>query len=99
MIDGKWQLTTSSPRGDVVAILEVKADGGAATGSLSNDDGSVDITQGKFDGKELTYRFEADLPPLGHTKAKVALTFDGETLKGKTKLLIGSFDVVGVRID
>jgi len=99
MIDGKWQLTTHSPRGDIVATLDVKTDGGAATGTLSNEEGSVDITHGKLDGNELTYRFEANIAPLGKTKAKVALTYDGEKLKGKTKLLVGSFDVDGVRVE
>jgi len=98
MIDGKWQLTTHSPRGDIVAILDVKTDGETVTGTISNDDGSVDITHGKFDGKELTYRFEADIAPLGKTKAKMALTPDGDTLKGKAKLLVGSFNVDGVRV-
>ena len=64
MIDGKWELTTKTPKGSVVAVLEVKTDGGVATGTLSNKDGSIPISNGKFDGTELTYKFEADFAEI-----------------------------------
>jgi len=98
MVDGKWKLTTFTPRGEVVAVLDVKVDDGVATGTLSNDDGSINISNGKFDGKELTYKFNAETP-LGQAKGKAILEPDGEQLNGKVKLLVGSFKVEGVRVD
>jgi len=98
MVDGKWELTTRTPKGDVVAILDVKTENGTATGTLSNNDGSVPISNGKYDGTELTYKFEAKTP-LGQAKGKAILTPDGDKITGKVKLLVGSFTVDGVRVE
>jgi len=97
MNDAKWNVTPTTPRGDIKEVLELKLEGDAVTGVRDCDGDLADISHGKLDGNDLTYRVKVDTP-LGKQTAKVAAVVDGDKFNGKAKLLIGTFDVEGIRI-
>jgi len=97
MIDGKYKVTTTTPRGDIVETLELKSDGNVVTGVRTCDGDVAEISHGNLDGADLTYRVKVDTP-LGKQTAKVTAVVDGDKFAGKAKLLIGTFDVEGVKL-
>jgi len=60
-VDGKWTGNISSPAGDLPVAFMFKADGAKLTGTTTSFDGSeVAITDGKIDGKNITFKVTLD---------------------------------------
>ena len=56
-IDGKWEATQETPRGEMTLVFDLKADGGALTGVVSNDFmGESEISDGKIDGDAVSFK-------------------------------------------
>ena len=56
-IDGKWEATQETPRGEMTLVFDLKADGDALTGVVSNDFmGESEISDGKIDGDSVTFK-------------------------------------------
>lgn len=80
-IDGQWDCTAQSPMGEQQSVLTVTStpDGGFA-GTNSGTLGSLDITDGRMTGDQVSFKMELKIPfPM--TLACEA-TLDGDTLQG-----------------
>lgn len=54
---GKWEATISSPRGEMAYVFDLKADGEALTGTISNEFmGESAITDGKASGDSVSFK-------------------------------------------
>jgi hypothetical protein len=71
-VDGKWNITLSTPMGDRPAELTLKADGTALSGSFGGPQGSADFSGGTTDGTKVSWKnnFSGAMGPM-------ELTFDG----------------------
>src|ERR1700755_2797252 len=95
-VDGKWEITISSPLGAQKATLDLTADGGALTGTQTAMQGSGPLENGKVDGNNLTWSAKITTPlPL---TLDFAGTVDGDKLSGSVKAgSFGSFPFSGNR--
>jgi opacity protein-like surface antigen len=55
-VTGKWKTSFTTRNGDKrESIIELKADGNKLTGKMESQRGSVDITDGKVDGDNISF--------------------------------------------
>ncbi|HNS87328.1 MAG TPA: hypothetical protein PKH09_10530 [Parvularculaceae bacterium] len=95
-VDGKWNMKIKTPMGEQTGVLELKTDGGALTGTMSGNMGSVAIENGSVDGGAVKWSAKVTSP------MPITLEFDGkvdgDTLSGNVKLgAFGTSTFSGVR--
>jgi hypothetical protein len=83
-VDGKWNIKIKTPMGEQSGVLDLKAAGGALSGSMSSAMGAVGIENGTVDGDAVKWHAKVTSPmPL-------TLEFDGkvagDSLNGNVKL-------------
>ena len=95
-VDGKWNITINSPMGAQKATLDLKAAGGALTGTQAGQQGSMAIANGKVDGNNVSWSISITSPmpmTLEHSGA-----VDGDKISGNVKAgAFGSFPFSGAR--
>jgi len=77
-IDGKWKASVETPNGKMELTYTFKVAGNVVTGSMSTEMGDMTISNGKVNGKELTFDIDFNgnaMPFKG--------TIDGEVIKIK----------------
>jgi hypothetical protein len=83
-VDGKWNLKIKTPMGEQGGMLELKANGGALTGSMSGNMGSVAIENGSVAGEAVKWSAKVTSP------MPIQLDFDGkvegDAISGSVKL-------------
>lgn len=76
-IAGKWDITAQSPAGRSMKLeLVLKQDGDKVTGTLGNERGTVDLTDAKLDGSDLSFKITVE------GVYTVKLTLSGDSMKG-----------------
>ena len=55
-VDGKWTAETQGRNGTQTQTLTLKTSGATLTGSLDMGRGATDITEGKLDGSNVTFK-------------------------------------------
>jgi hypothetical protein len=84
--DGKWEISMNTPMGAQSATLDLKEEGSVLTGTMSAAaaPGPLDVTDGKVDGDNLTWKAALTQPmPINlEFSAKV----DGDKISGNVKL-------------
>ena len=96
MLAGKWNLNILNPHGEIKAVLDLEENGGALTGALIDDTTTTEITDGKVNGNEFTYKVKL-ATPFGKMVFTFTGTVDGDNMKGRAKMLMGVMDFVGSR--
>ena len=95
-VDGKYNITINSPMGAQKGTLELKANGGALTGTQSGQQGAMEIANGKVDGNNVSWSISITSPmpmTLEHSG-----TVDGNKISGSVKAgAFGSFPFSGER--
>ena len=76
--------------------LDLRANGNELTGHVSVMGIEADIQDGKLNGSNFTGTIEAD-GPVGHVKAKLSGTVDGDNLTGTLKVGIVKTKLTGSR--
>jgi hypothetical protein len=76
-IGGKWTATIDTDNGPMTFYAEFTVNGETLTGTLWNDQGSVEISQGKISGSTFEYAFELDYQKIIHK---------GKLIDGKLKI-------------
>lgn len=96
-IDGKYDVTTKTPMGDQKGTLTLATDGDSLTGSLSGDQGSIDLADGTVNGDDLSWTANITSPmPM---KLEFSAKVDGDSISGSVKLgAFGSASFEGSRI-
>lgn len=59
---GKWNLSIKTPMGEQKAMIELKQDGGALTGTMSGAMGAVPIENGSADGDNVKWNAKVTSP-------------------------------------
>ena len=95
-VDGKWEITISSPLGAQKDTLDLTANGGALTGTQQAAQGSGPLENGKVDGDSLSWSAKISSPmPM---TLDFTGTVDGDKLSGSVKAgSFGSFPFTGNR--
>jgi hypothetical protein len=76
-IAGKWDVTAQSPAGRSMKLdLVLKQDGDKIAGTLGNERGTVDLTDAKLEGNDLSFKLMVE---SGYT---VKLALSGDSMKG-----------------
>ncbi len=96
-IDGKYDVTTKTPMGDQKGTLTLVTDGNSLSGSLSGDQGSIDLADGAINDDELTWSASITSPmPM---KLEFTAKVEGDTISGSVKLgMFGNAGFEGTRI-
>jgi len=94
-VDGSWDTVVKSPLGDQKAVLTVKTDGGAFSGSYVGAMGSVDIS-GTADGDTIKWSMNITVPmPM---TLDCTATADGDSITGTVGAgAFGAFPMSGTR--
>jgi hypothetical protein len=65
-IDGKWKATMKGPDGSMEIVFVFKVDGNKLTGTVTTPMGEMAISEGKFDGKEISFNLDMNGNPIPH---------------------------------
>ncbi len=84
--DGTWNVTMNTPMGAQSATLTLKSNGDALEGTMTGDQGTTEIEDGKVDGNALSWGITA--PQMG-MKIEFTGTVDGDKISGEAE--IGTF--------
>ena len=95
-VDGKWNLTINTPMGAQTGAVTLASDGGALTGQMEGQMGTVAIEDGAVDGDAVKWNAKITSP------MPMTLEFDGkvegDNLNGNVKLgAFGSSTFTGTR--
>lgn len=86
-VDGSYDITTNTPMGAQKGVLTLAADGNSLSGSLSGDQGSINLEDGAINGDDLSWSANITSPmPM---KLEFSAKVDGDAISGSVKL--GSF--------
>jgi hypothetical protein len=55
-VDGKWQATVTTPRGESQVTFDFKANGETLTGTVTNPMGESEIQEGKISGDDVSFK-------------------------------------------
>ncbi|MFT3888928.1 MAG: hypothetical protein QM713_12300 [Arachnia sp.] len=91
-IDGAWKVEARGQQGTIT----LNTDGSALTGKVEVMAISAEIQEGKVNGSSFTGIVEAEAP-IGHVKAKLSGSVDGDTLEGTLKVGIMKTKITGTR--
>jgi hypothetical protein len=96
VVEGVWDLTTSTPIGRIKAVVELRREDGVLTGDAHGAGERVPLTDVVLDGDQLTWK-QAIAKPM-RLNLVFTVTVAGDTLSGTSKAgrLPGS-TVVGQR--
>jgi len=95
-IDGGWDVTVRSSRGDVSLHLTLHLDGQSLGGTFSGDQGSGDIRGGSFDGTNVEFTINVKTQGEGGDWAFRG-TIDGDSITGTVSTNLGTFPFTGRR--
>ena len=96
-IDGTYDVTTKTPMGDQNGQLTLQADGNSLSGTLSGDQGSLQIENGAIDGEDLSWT--ANLTSPMPMKLEFSAKVDGDEISGSVKLgAFGNASFSGTRV-
>jgi hypothetical protein len=82
-VEGTWDLSISTPIGQIKAVVELLQEAGVLTGTAHGAGEEVPLSDVALDGDRLTWK-QAITKPLRLNLAFV-VTVDGETLTGTSK--------------
>jgi hypothetical protein len=95
MVQGKWNITIKTPMGDKSGVLDLKTEGTALTGWLSNAEYQAEISDGKVEGNKLTW--SATITKPMRMRFKFTATVEDDRISGAAKHLLGKATFTGTR--
>jgi hypothetical protein len=96
MVQGKWQITINTPMGEKSGVLELQVSGKTLTGSLSDADHHVAISNGKIEGNKLSWQAKITKPM--HLNFKFTATVDEDRISGAARHMLGTATFRGTRV-
>jgi hypothetical protein len=94
-VQGKWKVTIDTPIGEKIGILELKVDGDRLSGSLSDGEHHAEISDGRINGRELTWSAKIHKPM--RLTFKFTAVIENDRIQGAARHLLGSATFSGVR--
>ena len=92
---GRWKVTIDTPLGEKIGILELKVVGDRLSGSLSDGEHHAEISDGRINGRELTWSAKIHKPM--RLTFKFTAVVDDDCIRGAARHLLGSATFIGVR--
>ena len=96
MVQGKWKITINTPMGERSGVLELLVSGETLTGSLSDADHHVAISDGKVEGNNLSWRAKITKPM--RLSFKFTATVDEDRISGAARHMLGTATFSGTRV-
>ena len=96
MVQGKWKMTINTPIGVKSGVLELLVSGNTLTGSLSDEDHYVAISDGKVEGNRLSWQAKITKPM--RLSLKFTATVDEDRISGTARHMLGTASFSGTRI-
>ena len=94
-IAGKWHVTLNTPVGVRKGVLELKVEGNALTGSLSDGEHHAVISDGKIKGNDLSWSAKIEKPM--RLTFKFSARVENNHISGSARHMLGSATFTGVR--
>jgi hypothetical protein len=95
MVQGKWKITIQTPMGEKSGVLELLVNGKTLTGSLSDADHHVAISDGKIEGNRLSWQAKIAKPM--RLSFKFTATVDADRISGSARHMLGTATFSGTR--
>ncbi len=95
MVQGKWNIMLKTPMGERSGVLELKIDGAALTGSLSDAEHYAAISDGRVDGNKLSWSAKVNKPIK--MNIKFTATVEADRISGAAKHFLGNATFTGTR--
>jgi hypothetical protein len=96
-VNGKWDVTVSSPMGAQKSVLMLSESGGALTGKLESAQGALEIKSGKASGDDVSWT--ADMTQPMPVTLEFSGKVQGDAISGNVKLgAFGNATFSGTRI-
>jgi hypothetical protein len=96
MVQGKWKITINTPMGEKSGVLELLVNGKLLTGSLSDADHHVAISEGKIEGDRLSWQAKITKPM--RLSFKFTAIVDEDRISGSARHMLGSATFSGTRV-
>jgi hypothetical protein len=97
MVQGKWSITIVTPMGDKTGLLELRVDaGGGLSGSLSDADHHVDISDGQIEGNHLSWRAKITKPM--RLSFNFTAVVEENRISGTARHMLGTATFSGTRL-
>lgn len=96
MVQGKWKITIHTPMGEKSGVLELLVNGKALTGSLSDAEHHVAISDGKIEGNKLSWHAKITKPM--RMSFKFTAIVDEDRISGAARHLLGTAPFSGTRV-
>jgi hypothetical protein len=95
MVQGKWKITINTPMGEKSGVLELLVSGKNLTGSLSDADHHVAITDGRIEGNKLSWQAKITKPM--RLSFRFTATVDEDRISGAARHMLGTATFSGTR--
>jgi hypothetical protein len=96
MVQGKWQITINTPMGEKSGVLELLVSGKALTGSISDAEHHVAISDGKIEGNKLSWQAKITKPM--RLNFKFTAIVDENRISGAARHMLGTATFSGTRL-
>jgi hypothetical protein len=96
MVQGKWKITINTPMGERSGVLELLVSGKSLTGSLSDAEHLVAISDGKIEGNQLSWRAMITKPM--RLSFKFNAIVEEDRISGSARHMLGTATFSGTRI-
>jgi hypothetical protein len=96
MVQGKWRITINTPMGERSGVLELQVSGKTLTGSLSDAEHHVAISDGKIEGNRLSWQAKITKPM--RLNFKFTAIVDEDRISGAARHLLGTATFSGTRV-
>jgi hypothetical protein len=95
MVQGKWNITIKTPMGDKSGVLDLNVSGKTLTGSLSDAEHHVAISDGRVEGNKLSWKAKITKPM--RLSFKFSAIVEQDRISGDARHLLGSATFSGTR--
>lgn len=96
MVQGKWKITIHTPMGEKSGVLELLVNGKTLTGSLSDADHHVAISDGKVEGDRLSWKAKITQPM--RLSFKFTAIVEADRISGTARHMLGTATFSGTRV-
>ncbi|MDP9010362.1 MAG: hypothetical protein M3N91_16945 [Pseudomonadota bacterium] len=97
MVQGKWNITIKTPMGDKSGVLELKVSDKTLTGSLSDAEHHVAISDGRVEGNKLSWKAKITKPM--RLSFKFTAIVEQDRINGDARHLLGTAAFSGTRAE
>ena len=96
MVQGKWKITINTPMGERSGVLELLVNGQTLTGTLSDAEHHVAISDGKIEGNRLSWQAKITKPM--RLSFKFTAIVDEDRISGSARHMLGTATFSGTRL-